>query len=169
MLSPASGLWSECGSSSFAWDLCYEKRSRSNCCSNALRLRESNMFGNPGRQRGCRHLGVRQSEDKLDGTRGGEWMQVERNEESGIGPSGHRDDPASVSMRVRFCQNLSRDSVSGFQITRSPDDPIARSFTLLPCLAIRLSSTLSSFRGMRGTRPACGRRDCAQFAGTMTS
>jgi hypothetical protein len=31
---------------------------------------------NPGRQRGCRHLGVRQSEDTSDGTRGLDEMQV---------------------------------------------------------------------------------------------
>jgi hypothetical protein len=35
------------------------------------------QFGIPGRQRGRRHLGVRQSEDKSNGTRGRVWMQVE--------------------------------------------------------------------------------------------
>jgi len=35
------------------------------------------QYGIPGRQRGRRHLGVRQSEDKSNGTRGRVWMQVE--------------------------------------------------------------------------------------------
>jgi hypothetical protein len=34
-------------------------------------------FGIPGRQRGCRHLGVRQLEDNSDGNRALRQMQVE--------------------------------------------------------------------------------------------
>jgi len=36
------------------------------------------QYGIPGRQRGCRHLGVRQLEDNSDGNRGLRRMQVER-------------------------------------------------------------------------------------------
>ena len=47
-------------------------------CSSAPWLEiQRTLFGNPGRQRGCRHLGVRQSEDKSDGTRARVQMQVD--------------------------------------------------------------------------------------------